>query len=151
LWFKLAAMPVVDLYENEDQSRNLAHFAALASLAARDGIVTDEEKVVLDRFAMKLGITDEQYAEVMKEDNKYPITTTGSAQKRLARLYDLFTMVFSDHSCEVPERALLERYAIGLGYSVEQAERMISRAFDIFCGKIEFEEFEYLIGRKLKK
>lgn len=141
-------MPTIDLYEHGEKNRNLAHFAALASLAARDGVVSPEEKQVLDRFAIKLNITEEQYEEVMKIENKYPITTTGSADKRLTRLYDLFTMVFADHDCAHNERALLEKYAMNLGYTVAQAEQIVKRAFEIFCGKIDFEEFEYLIKRK---
>lgn len=140
-------MPTIDLYEHGEQKRNLAHFAALASLAARDGVVSPGEKKVLDRFAIKLNISDSDYEEVMKAENKYPILTTGSAEKRLMRLFDLFTMVLADHKLDGQEQVLLEKYAVGLGYSVPEAEKLVSRAFNIFCGKIDFEDFQYLINR----
>ena len=66
-------MPIIDLYKHSESRRNLAHFAAMASLAAVDGEISKEEKKILDHFAAKLGITKEEYKEVMKKENKYPI------------------------------------------------------------------------------
>jgi len=141
-------MPSIDLYEYGEREGNLAHFATLASLAARDGVVSPSEKKVLDRFAIKLNISDQDYEEVMKKENKYPITTTGSAEKRLMRLYDLFTMLFTDHDqLDGVERELLIKYALGLGYSPAQAETLVEKAFRIFSGQIEFEDFKYIIDR----
>ncbi len=59
-------MAILDLYYHSEQKKNLAHFAAIASLAAVDGEVSPQEKAILDRFAHKLNITDEEYKEVMK-------------------------------------------------------------------------------------
>ena len=66
-------MPILDLYYHSEQQKNLAHFAAMATIAAVDGEINPKEKAVLDRFADKLNITDEEYKEVMKKSNKYPI------------------------------------------------------------------------------
>ena len=62
-----------DLYTSGEHRRNLAHFAALATLASVDGEVSTEEKRMLDGFANKLDITESEYAEVMKKENSYPI------------------------------------------------------------------------------
>src|SRR5690606_40295563 len=89
-------MSFVDLYLSGSQGRNLAHFAAIATLAAVDGAVNLEEKKLLDSFAQKLNISDEEYREVMKVENKYPINPPISSEERLERLYDLFKMIFAD-------------------------------------------------------
>ncbi len=140
-------MPILDLYEHSEQRRNLAHFATLASLAAVDGVVSEKEKAVLDKFAFQLNITDAEYKEVMKKENKYPIDTPHSSEKRLMRLFDFFKMAFADHQIDDSQMNLITKYAAGLGYTSEDAEKIIKRSYDIFCGKIDFEEYQYLLKR----
>jgi len=144
---KFLHMPILDLYEHSEQRKNLAHFATLASLAAVDGVVSPEEKEILDKFAFKLNISDEEYKEVMKEENKYPIQAPSSKEKRLKRLFEFFQMAFADQSLDDGQKKLIERYAIGLGYPPEMAEEMIQKSFDIFCGRIAFEDYQYLMEK----
>jgi len=140
-------MPIIDLYEHSEQRHNLAHFATLASLAAVDGEVNIEEKAILDKFAFKLNITDKEYKEVMKKDNKYPIQTPHSGEKRLKRIFEFFQMAFADQSIDEGQKRMIERYAIGLGFSPDKAEEIIQKSFDIFCGKIAFEDYQYLMAK----
>lgn len=140
-------MPILDLYEHSEQRRNLAHFATLVSLAAVDGEVSPEEKAILDKFAFKLNISEAEYIEVMKKENQYPIETPHSGEKRLRRLFDFFKMAFADRSIDDDQERLIERYAIGLGYSPDDAKAMIKKSFEIFCGKIDFEDYQYLLEK----
>lgn len=140
-------MPILDLYNHPEQRRNLAHFAALASLAAIDGEVNPEEKSVLDRFATKLNISDAEYKEVMKKDNKYPIEAPFELEMRYERLFDLFKIIYSDHAIDEEEIDLVTKYAIGLGFSASQANAVISRSIAIFGGGIDFEDYHYLISK----
>ena len=138
-------MSIIDLYHSGSQGRNLAHFAAIATLAAVDGAVNPEEKKLLDSFADKLNITDEQYKEVMKVENKYPIDPPVSSEERLERLYDLFKMIFADSMIDDEERTLITKYAIGLGYSPQSAKTIIQKSIDIFSGRIGYEDYLYLL------
>ncbi|MEM8927612.1 MAG: TerB family tellurite resistance protein [Bacteroidota bacterium] len=140
-------MPIVDLYEYSDQKHNLAHFATLASLAAVDGEISEREKLILDKFAFKLNITDEEYEEVMKKENKYPIQTPKSGERRLKRLFEFFQMALADHSFDEGHKDLIERYAVGLGFPVDVAEKMVQKSVDIFKGKIDFEDYQYLMEK----
>ncbi|MEM8507153.1 MAG: TerB family tellurite resistance protein [Bacteroidota bacterium] len=140
-------MAIIDLYEHSDQKHNLAHFATLASLAAIDGEINAKEKVVLDKFAFKLNITDEEYKEVMKKENKYPIQTPQSGERRLKRLFEFFQMAMADRSFDEDQRNLIERYAIGLGFSPDTASDLVNKSLAIFSGKIDFEDYQYLIER----
>ena len=110
-------MSFSDLYGNSEHRRNLAHFAAMATLAASDGEIQPIERKLLDKFADKLDITAAEYKEVMKKENKYPIDPPLSSEKRLERLYDLFQIIFVDHDIDAEEMQLLKKYAIGLGFS----------------------------------
>ncbi|RTE55283.1 TerB family tellurite resistance protein [Arenibacter aquaticus] len=138
-------MSYVDLYSSGAHRRNLAHFAAIATLAAVDGEINEEERVLLDRFANKLDITADEYKEVMESDNKYPINPPASSEERLQRLFDLFRIIFVDHIIDKEERALITKYAIGLGYRSESANLIIKRSIEIFSGQIAFEDYLYLL------
>lgn len=138
-------MAISDLYTSGEHRRNLAHFAALATLASVDGEVSTEEKQLLDRFALKLDITQAEYKEVFKKENKYPIEAPHDAEKRLERLYDLFRIIYSDHGIDPEEKVLVKRYAIGLGFTGEKADQIIERSVQIFGGKLDFEDYLYLV------
>ena len=140
-------MPIIDLYEQGDHRRNLAHFATLASLAASDGEINPEEKAALDKFAFKLNITENEYREVMKKENKYPIETPHSGEKRLRRLFDFFQIIFSDHIIDDIERDMVEKYAIGLGFPPKKSAEIIEKSEAIFTGKIAFEDYYYLMKK----
>lgn len=141
-------MPILDLYEHSDHRKNLAHFATLASLAAIDGEINPEEKAVLDRFAFKLNISEADYREVMKKENKYPIETPHSGEKRYKRLFDFFQIIFSDHDIAPEEHRIVEKYAVGLGFPPKVAGELINKSIAIFKGKISFEDYHTIITRE---
>jgi len=138
-------MSILDLYYHSEKRKNLAHFAAMATLAAIDGEVNPREKEVLDRFARKLDITNEEFKEVMKKSNKYPIEPQHSSKERFERLYDLFKMIFADHDVDDEEMVLLKKYAIGLGFPSRKADKIIEKSVAIFSGRIDFDDYLYLI------
>ena len=140
-------MPIIDLYEHGEQRTNLAHFATLASLAAVDGIISEKEKAILDKFAFRLNITDAEYKEVMKKENKYPIETPHSGEKRLKRLFDFFGIAFADNAIDDEQIALIVKYAVGLGFAPDKAEAIIKKSMAIFTGKIDFEDYKYLMEK----
>ncbi|MBT8234667.1 MAG: TerB family tellurite resistance protein [Bacteroidia bacterium] len=138
-------MPILDLYNHSEHRKNLAHFASLASLAAVDGEVNPEEKRVLDRFAYKMGISESEYKEVMKKENKYPFNPSNSLEERLERLHDLFRIIFADHDIDDEEMILLKKYALGLGFPDKKADRIIEKSVAIFSGRIDFDDYLLLI------
>ncbi|WP_222983029.1 TerB family tellurite resistance protein [Flagellimonas meishanensis] len=140
-------MPIMDLYEHGEKRRELAHFATLASLAAVDGEINEKEKAVLDKFAFKLNITADEYKMVMKKENKYPIETPHSGEKRLKRLFDFFQIIFSDLEMDEVERKMVEKYAIGLGFPPKKSQEIIEKSVAIFTGKIAFEDYLYLMEK----
>lgn len=140
-------MSVKDLYSSDSQNNNLAHFASIATLAAVDGEIGEAEMKQLERFAHILQITDEQFKEVVKKENKYPIKHEVSYERRLQRFFDLMKMIFADNEVNDDEMVLLKRYALGLGFPVEDAEKLIEKSIAIFRGRIDFEDYLYLVKR----
>jgi len=141
-------MPILDLYEHGDHRKNLAHFATLASLAAVDGEINPKERAVLEKFAFKLNISEDEFKEVMKKENKYPIETPHSGEQRYKRLFEFFQIIFSDHDIDAEERRIVEKYAIGLGFSTKSAAVIIDKSIKIFRGNIPFEDYHELVRRE---
>ncbi|MEJ2584832.1 MAG: TerB family tellurite resistance protein [Robiginitalea sp.] len=140
-------MPIIDLYKHGEGRSNLAHFAALASLANLDGIITKEEGEILDYFAAKLGITEAEYREVMKEENKYPIETPLSHKERMERLFDFFRVIISDLDLQKAQLQMVETYAIALGFSPANAKKVVDKSIKIFSGQISLQDYMYLMER----
>ncbi|MCG2417428.1 TerB family tellurite resistance protein [Aequorivita sp. F47161] len=141
-------MSFTDLFESGEHSRNLGHFASIANIASINGEINSEEEKLLKRFARKLDIEESEYAEVLKNPGKYPINPPNDAERRLERIHDLFEMVFADNEIDDHERFLIERYAIGLGYSAETAQHLINRSIEIYSGGLDFEDYRYLLNKK---
>lgn len=140
-------MSFVDLYGNSQHRKNVAHFAAIVSLASVDGAVNKEEQELLNRFASKLDITEEEYKTIMKSPGNYPIDPPTNLDKRLERMFDLFKIIFADHNIDEEEHSLIKKYAIGLGYSNDAANQVISRSIAIFTGKIDFEDYALMVRK----
>ncbi|MFT6837838.1 MAG: hypothetical protein ACJAZR_001367, partial [Sediminicola sp.] len=68
-----------------------------------------------------------------------------SSERRLERLFDLFKIIFVDHMIDDDELILIKKYAIGLGYTTEAANKIITRSINIFGGQIDFEDYVYLV------
>ena len=141
-------MSIKDLYDHSEKRNNLAHFAAIASLAAVDGEINPREQKVIDKFAVKLDITGEEIKEVLKKAKKYPIEAPFESEQRLERLYDLFRIIFADHKIDEDEVRLIKKYALALGYSPARAEKVIRRSIILFRGKFDFEDYLYMMNRK---
>ena len=141
-------MSFTDLFESGEHKRNLGHFASIASIAAVDGKINDAEEKLLNRFAKRLNISEEEHKEIVKNPTKHPINPPNSADKRLERMLDLFKMIFADHDIDDEERNMLERYAIGLGYTEALAAKLIKRSVEIFNGGLDLEDYRYLLNKK---
>jgi hypothetical protein len=85
---------------------------------------------------------------VRENPTKYPISPPNSAEKRLERMHDLFEMIFVDHEIDEDERFLIEKYAIGLGYTEQLANKLIKRSIDIYSGGLDLEDYRYLLNKK---
>lgn len=141
-------MSFSDLFGTGEHLRNLGHFAAIVNLAAVDGEINAREEAQLRRFAMKLNIGEEEYSKILKNPTAFPLHPNNSIEGRLERLHDLFTIIYSDHEIDDEEEELLRKYAIGLGFSDEVAAGIIKRSIQIFSGKLDFDDYRYLLHKE---
>lgn len=59
-----------------------------------------------------------------------------------------YLKIYADHKIDEPERKLIHCYALGLLCSSDTAKEVITKYIKIFGGKIEFEDYQYLINKK---
>lgn len=144
---KILKMSFSDLFDSGEHLRNINHFASIVNLASVDGKINEKERVLLERFARKLDISEQEYKMVIKRPAEFPINSYNSAEKRLERLHDLFKIIFADNEIDNEEETLIKRYAIGLGFSSENAEKIIKRSIQIFSGQLNFEDYQYLLNK----
>jgi hypothetical protein len=140
-------MSFSDLFGSGEHTRNLSHFASIVNLAAVHGEIKAEDEKLLRRFARKLDIGEVEYNKVLENPKLFPIHPSTSYDRRIERLHDLFIIIFNDHEIDPEEEYLIKRYAIGLGFSSETAEKVINRSIQIFNGKLDFEDYKYLLDK----
>ncbi|WP_025665782.1 TerB family tellurite resistance protein [Aquimarina megaterium] len=135
-------MSISDLFDSGFQKRNQDHFAAIVKIAMSDGVITDEEKAFLDRLATRLGISENDYKEILKDYSTHPINPPTSYERRLERLYDLSRMVYADHVKGEGQVVLLEKLSIGLGFNPANAKYIVDKALSLVDQGVDSDTFE---------
>jgi uncharacterized tellurite resistance protein B-like protein len=140
-------MSILQAFEYGRQHSNIAHFASMARMAAVDGQINTEEKALLQKMADKLDIEDHHQALILKDPSKFPLEPMNSREERLERLHDLFEIIYVDHAIDEDEINLVRKYAIGLGCNPLKADEVIRKSIKIFGGKIDLEDYTYLLNK----
>ena len=135
-------------FEINDPSSRLNHFANIASLACKGKHISEVEQAMLEKMARKLEIPEDKIEEVLKDSHAYPVSHVNSKEQRLEHLFDLFKMIYSDNRLDEVERLLIKRFAIGMGFQPDQAEKVIQRSIKLFSGKFSFDDYQYFINQE---
>ncbi len=134
-------MSIADLFDSGFRKRNQDHFAAIVRVAMSDGVITDEEKAFLDRLARKLDISDDNYKIILKDYMTHPVSPPGNYTDRLERLYDLSRMVYADDYLGERQTVILERLAVGLGFSSENVYYVVDKALKLVDSGVDADRF----------
>lgn len=141
-------MTITQLFTSGIQNSNLAHFTSLVNIASIDGCISLEEKKLLHSFANKLNISDIEYIQIVENPKKYPLQAITNKEERLNHLYDFFKMILADYVINDKETQLVYRYAIGLGYTPEIAEKLIYKSIKLFNGEINYDDYAYVLKKE---
>ena len=66
-------MSFSDLFDSEFKQRNKGHFSAIVRVALADDKFAPEEKLFLDKLAVRLEISQAEYEEILENPLKYPV------------------------------------------------------------------------------
>ncbi|MBE0422424.1 MAG: TerB family tellurite resistance protein [Lutibacter sp.] len=140
-------MALSDYNLSGEQKRNIAHFASIVRLALADDIITEGEEKLLKRLARRFHILDEKYKEILENPNEYSQVTPHSYDERIEHLYDLATMVFADDEVSTEEAKVLKKLVIGLGFPLDNAEKVTDEAIHLVLNNNDLEDFSKAIKK----
>lgn len=136
-------MSIADLFDSEFKDRNRGHFSAIVRVALADGDLSPEEKNFLDKLAVRLEISEDEYAEILENPLKYPINPPYSYALRLERLYDLSRMVYADHVLGPKQKEILTRFALALGFTPGNVHYIVDKALSLLVMNVDLDTFVY--------
>lgn len=136
-------MSFSDLFDSEFKSRNKGHFSAIVRVAIADGDLSIEEKTFLDKLAVKLEISQEEYEEILENPMKYPINAPSLYLQRLERLYDLSRMVYADNVLGPRQKEILTKFALALGFTPGNVSLIVEKALSLLILHVDLDTFVY--------
>ena len=134
-------MGVSDFNLSGEQKLNIAHFASVVRLALADNVIAESEEILLKRIAKRFHISDEKYQERINSPEDYPINTPHGYDERIEYLYDLAKMVYADGSANKEEAAVLQKMCIGLGFPIDNIEKVSDEAIHLILNNNDLEDF----------
>lgn len=124
-----------------EKKRIVMHFASIVRLALVDGVISESEDKMLRRLAKRFHILEEHYKEILKEPEEYAIATPQSYDVRIERLFDLTHMIYADNVVTGVEAQLLRRIGVGIGFSVDNVEKVTDEAIHLVLNNNSLTDF----------
>ncbi|SHF93414.1 hypothetical protein SAMN05443549_101881 [Flavobacterium fluvii] len=137
-------MSIAELFDSEFKNRIKGRFSAAVRVLYADGGKFDpDEKKFLDKLAVKLDISEEEYKEILKDPLKYPVNPPYLHVERLESLYNISRVVHHDHHLGDKQETLLRKFAIALGFSTSNADYIVNKALSLVDKKVDLDTFIY--------
>ena len=134
-------MSISDLYSTGKHKQEIGHFTSIVKIAFADGKVTKGEEKQLLRVAKRLNISLEEFKLITKNPDKFPVNPPVSYNDRIERLYRLTKMIFADNNVDLKEVTLMRKIAIGLNFSLENAEKVCDEAIHLVMNNNDLDTF----------
>ncbi|HSD07205.1 TerB family tellurite resistance protein [Flavobacterium sp.] len=134
-------MPFSDLFNSESIQRARGHFSAIVRVAHAGGNITEEEQNFLDKLALTLQISKEEYEEILRDPNKHPINAPYLYTERLEALYKLARLVHRDHQLGDLQEHLLVKFALALGFTPGNVNYIVDKALKLVDLQVDEETF----------
>ncbi|MCB1070234.1 MAG: hypothetical protein H7A43_00755 [Verrucomicrobia bacterium] len=102
-----------------------SHFRNVASVAAKDGVINNEERAVLAFVAQKWKLTDEDLRDVTEHPNAIEMALPNDRLACFQQLYDLVEIMIVDGMVRIKERELCTSLAVNLGFTPDAVDTII--------------------------
>lgn len=140
-------MSISDLYSSGKHKQEIGHFASVVKIAKTDGIIEAGEQKLLDRAARRLNIDETEYAEILKNPEKFPVNPPASYDERIERLYRLTKMVFADEHVDKEQVTLMKRTAVALQFPTDSVEKICDEAIHLVMNNNDLDDFTTAIKK----
>lgn len=134
-------MAISDLYTSGQHKQEIGHFANIVKIAKADGEISDGEKELLIRAGKNLNITLEESILILTSPEKYPTNPPASYEERIERLYRLAKMILVDGEAKLIEVQLMRKIAVGLHFSIDNAEKVCDEAIHLVTKNNDLNDF----------
>ncbi|PQJ21822.1 fructose 1,6-bisphosphatase [Tenacibaculum sp. SG-28] len=134
-------MAISDLYASGQHKQEIGHFASIVKIAKTDNIISEGEKILLDRAAKKLHISAVEYEKILENPEKFPVNPPVSYEERIERLHRLTRMVFANDHVEKEQVHLLRKIAVALHFSTDNIDKICSKAIQLVARNSDLETF----------
>ena len=135
-------MSFADLFDSEFKHRIKGRFSAAVRVLYADGGKFDpDEKKFLDKLAVKLDISDEEYKEILENPLKYPLNPPYLYVERLENLYNISRVVHHDHHLGDKQETLLRKFAVALRFTTVNVNYIINNALALVDKKVDLDTF----------
>lgn len=104
-------------------------FRYLCAMALADGVLDDEEVVILQKFGSQLGLSPEQRQEILNEQNrsKAPAQLPDSEDERQKLFRQVSKMALADEDVAAEEFQILARIGKSIGMDNKEVETFIKK------------------------
>lgn len=90
-------------------------------------------------------MSKEDYERILENPASFPVHAINSKNQRLEFLFDLLRIIYVDNVMDEAEEFLISKYAVGLGYSDEQAEAILEKSKKLFSNNFSFDLYLHYI------
>jgi uncharacterized tellurite resistance protein B-like protein len=135
-------MTILDAYMSVGLKRDISHFANMVKIAKSDKVITKEEEELLKKIARKYDIGDEKFKEILSNPESIPTIAHLNCEERIEKLFDLITMIYSDHKKAIEEVSVLKKIVIGLGFPLQNIDKIVEFAVRIDNENYDLESFK---------
>jgi len=132
-------MSISEAYQGGGQKQNIAHLENLVEVALTDGVIVEEERNLLEKFAKRLSISKTELDNIISNIGSHPINPPVNREDRYKRFFRLIQMMLSDGIIGEKQDKLIHRFAIGLGYSEERTEEIYIQTINFIKEGTDFE------------
>ncbi len=106
------------------------HVANLIKIAKADGKLTQEEVIFVKSVAIKLGVSSNEFNEVVLNIESVKEETPVTAEGRMNALYDILTMMSLDMDANEEEIKICAHLGELIGFTKEQVDKAIKLSVD---------------------
>jgi uncharacterized tellurite resistance protein B-like protein len=136
-------MPFSDLFNSETIQKARGNFSAIVRVAHAGGNITEQEQKFLDKLAISLQISDDEYKEILKDPSKHEINAPYLYVERLEALYKLARIVHRDHQLGDLQEHLMVKFGLALGFTPSNVNYIVDKALKLVDREVDEETFLY--------
>lgn len=144
-------MAFSDLYSSGKHKQEIGHFANVVKIAKADGIISDDERVLLAKVGSKLNITVEEFKVIFDQPEKFPTNSPISYDDRIERLFRLSKMVLANGEAKLVEVKLMQKIATRLNFNSDNTEKICREAIDLVLNNSDLDTFIIAIKKADKE